>query len=295
MIALELGQFYARLGVKVTLILRSKTVLSREDADVQQTMEACLVEDGLTIVKQTRVERVERHGDAKRLVGYSGDQPFSLDVAEILVATGRKPLIEPLDLEAAGVAAPGGAIAVDATMRTSNPAIYAAGDCLGDYFLVHVAIQQAEVAAHNMLGRSPTREADYRLLASAIFTDPQFARVGLSEREAAEMGQEVLVGRYDFADLGKAECMGKGAMRGFVKILADPATGEILGAQVLGPEGSDLIHELIVAMEFRCTVERFLTIPHLHPTLAEILTYPAEEIAEARAERGLAVLEAFGG
>ncbi|MBO9539220.1 dihydrolipoyl dehydrogenase [bacterium] len=288
-IALELGQFYARLGVAVTMLLRGEHVLSREDEDVQAVVEAALEADGITLLRNARPLSVVAQDGLKVMTLAQGDRTVKLEAEEILVATGRKPLLAPLDLEAAGVEAPGGSIKVDGQMRTTNPAIFAAGDCLGDFFLVHVAIQQAEVAAHNMLGKTPARTADYRLLASAIYTDPNVARVGLSEKDAAAQGREVLVGKYDFADLGKAECMGKGAMQGFVKLLADPSTGEILGASIVGPEGADLIHELIVAMEFRCTAERLMQIPHLHPTLAEIITYPAEEIAEARAERALAI------
>ncbi|HEY9900709.1 MAG TPA: dihydrolipoyl dehydrogenase [Pantanalinema sp.] len=288
-IALELGQFYARLGVKVTMIVRGEHVLSREDLDVQEVVEAAIAADGITLLRGVKPLSVERRDGLKAMTLAQGDRTMVLEAEEILVATGRTPLIAPLDLAAAGVEAPNGLIRVDARMRTSNPAIFAAGDCLGDFFLVHVAIQQAEVAAHNMLDKSPARTADYRLLASAIYTDPNVARVGLSEKDAAAEGREVLVGKYAFEDLGKAECMGKGAMQGFVKLLADPATGEILGAAIVGPEGADLIHELIVAMEFRCTVERLMQIPHLHPTLAEIITYPAEEIAEERARRGLAL------
>jgi len=289
-IALELGQFYARLGVKVTMILRGPHILSREDADVQEVLETALKADGIEIVPYTMPLSVEVRDGKKVMHAKVSGVERRFEAEEIFLALGRIPLIEPLNLEAAGVAAPGGRIQVDDEMRTTNPDIYAAGDCLGDYFLVHVAIQQGEVAAHNILGRRPARQADYRLLASAIFTDPNYARVGISEREAAELGLKVVIGKYDFADLGKAECMGKLAMQGFVKLIADEATGEILGAEIVGPEGADLIHELIVAMEFRCTVERLMTIPHLHPTLAEIITYPAEEIAEKRAELGLAVL-----
>lgn len=289
-IALELGQFYARLGVQVTMILRGPHILSREDADVQEVLEAALKEDGITLVPRTRPVRVEVRDGLKVMVAEVEGIAREFSAEEIFLALGRVPLVEPLDLEAAGVAAPGGRIQVDDEMRTTNPDIFAAGDCLGDYFLVHVAIQQGEVAAHNILGRRPVRRADYRLLASAIFTEPNYARVGMSEREVAEAGLRVVTAKYEFADLGKAECMGKLAMQGFVKLIADEATGEILGAEIVGPEGADLIHELIVAMEFRCTAERLMTIPHLHPTLAEIITYPAEEIAEKRAELGLAVL-----
>jgi dihydrolipoamide dehydrogenase len=279
-IALELGQFYARLGTKVTMLIRSGHILSQEDDDVREGLEGYLREEGMEILPYATPSRVEMKNGKKVLYAKIGASETPIEVDEIFVALGRRPNLDALNLAAAGVTTEDGLIPVDLAMRTSNPAIYAAGDCVGNYNLVHVAIYQGEIAAHNILGTP--READYRIVPYAIFTDPNFARVGLSEREAAAKGIPVVTGKYEFAELGKAECMGKGAMKGFVKLLASPDTGEILGAQILGPEGADLIHELIVAMEFRCTAERLMAIPHLHPTLAEIITYPAEEIADKR-------------
>ncbi len=281
-IALELGQFYARLGTKVTMVIRSGHILSQEDDDVREGLEGYLREEGMEILPYATPSRVEIKNGKKVLYAKIGASETPIEVDEIFVALGRRPNLDALNLEAAGVTTEDGLIPVDLAMRTSNPAIYAAGDCVGNYNLVHVAIYQGEIAAYNILGTP--READYRIVPYAIFTDPNFARVGLSEREAAAKGIPVITGKYEFAELGKAECMGKGAMKGFVKLLASPETGELLGAQILGPEGADLIHELIVAMEFRCTAERLMAIPHLHPTLAEIITYPAEEIADKRLE-----------
>lgn len=287
-IALELGQFYARLGTRVTMLVRSGHILSQEDDDVRASLEGYLRAEGMEILPYAQASRVELKNGKKVLYAKIGESEMPIEADEIFVAMGRRPNLAALNLDAAGVATAEGQIVVDAHMRTSNPAVYAAGDCVGTYYLVHVAIQQGEIAAHNMLASqhgAALRALDTRIVPCAIFTDPNYARVGLSEREAAARGIPVLTGKYEFADLGKAECMGQGAMKGFVKLLASPETGEILGAQILGPEGADLIHELIVAMEFRCTVERLMAIPHLHPTLAEIITYPAEEIAEARLAR----------
>ena len=117
--------------------------------------------------------------------------------------------------------------------------------------------------------------ADYRLVsAHTVFTDPQVAAVGASEKDLRAAGTRYVVGRYDFADHGKAQCLAK--TKGFVKMMADPESGRILGAAVIGPQGSELIHEIIVAMNYDATVVDFMRIPHLHPTLAEIWTYPAE-------------------
>jgi len=142
---------------------------------------------------------------------------------------------------------------------------------------VHVAIYQGEVAARNAV-TGKNEEADYRIVtAHTIFTEPQIAHVGMNEKELKARGIGYCVGRYDFAEHGKA--MTLNTTRGFVKMMARNVTGEILGASIIGPQGSELIHEVIVAMNYRATVEQFMRIPHLHPTLAEIWTYPAEECA----------------
>jgi pyruvate/2-oxoglutarate dehydrogenase complex dihydrolipoamide dehydrogenase (E3) component len=143
--------------------------------------------------------------------------------------------------------------------------------------LVHVAIYQGEVAARNacLNGRE---QADYSLVnAHCVFSDPQVAAVGKSEKTLRREGVRYVRGRYDFAEHGKAQCLGK--TKGFVKMMADADDGRILGATVIGPQASELIHEVIVAMNFKSTVAEFMRIPHLHPTLAEIWTYPAEECA----------------
>ncbi|MBV9272027.1 MAG: hypothetical protein JO165_13115 [Candidatus Eremiobacteraeota bacterium] len=143
--------------------------------------------------------------------------------------------------------------------------------------LVHVAIYQGEVAARNAI-TGACEKADYRLqTAHTIFSDPQIAVVGKNERRLQQEGIAYVKGSYEFAEHGKAQCIGK--TRGFVKVMADASNGEIVGAAVIGPHASDLIHEVIVAMHYRSTVQEFIKIPHLHPTLAEIWTYPAEECA----------------
>jgi pyruvate/2-oxoglutarate dehydrogenase complex dihydrolipoamide dehydrogenase (E3) component len=182
-----------------------------------------------------------------------------------------------LELERAGVKShPISGIDIDATLRTSNPHVFAIGDVVGRYPLVHVAIQQGEIAARNAI--RGTRDAiDYSLSkAHTIFSDPQIAVAGDTEQELTAAGRAFLKATYPFSDHGKAISIGK--TKGFVKMLADPEDGCILGVQILGAEASDLIHEAIAAMHFHATVFDFVHIPHLHPTLAEILTYPAEEL-----------------
>jgi pyruvate/2-oxoglutarate dehydrogenase complex dihydrolipoamide dehydrogenase (E3) component len=148
--------------------------------------------------------------------------------------------------------------------------------------VVHLAIQQGEVAAKNaallVAGKEPKERMDYRLKLEVIFTSPEVAGVGYSERECREKGLEVVHASYPFADHGKSMVMG--ATDGFVKLLALRGSGEIVGAEVVGPHASDLIHEPMAVMRYRGTAQDMAEMPHYHPTLSEIWTYPAEEIAD---------------
>ena len=198
-----------------------------------------------------------------------------------MFALGRVPHTAGLGLEHAGVVLDKGRIVTNERMQTSAPHIYAAGDCTGPHEIVHIAIQQGEIAAHNLAHPDRPRVMDYRLLLNVVFTEPQIATVGLTEKEARARGVAYHAASYPFNDHGKSLIME--AKDGFVKLLADPATGEILGGACVGPLGGELIHEIAVAMAKRMTVEELVAVPHDHPTLAEIWTYPAEELAERRA------------
>jgi pyruvate/2-oxoglutarate dehydrogenase complex dihydrolipoamide dehydrogenase (E3) component len=139
-------------------------------------------------------------------------------------------------------------------------------------------VQQGEIAAHNIANPGKRRRMDYRLLISVVFTEPQVAFVGLTEKNAKAHGIPFLAASYPFNDHGKSLIME--AKDGFVKLLAERKTGEIIGGECVGPLGGELIHEIVAAMSKRITVHELAAMPHYHPTLAEIWTYPAEELAE---------------
>lgn len=287
-IALELGQFYARLGTRVTILEAAPRLVAREDADVSEVITRRLVREGLAVHTAVKPYEVTQVGDQKvvRFEDAAGEKR-EVEASHLLVATGRAPNWEGLGLEAAGIKVEKRRLVLNRCMATTNPDVFAAGDVTGGSYLVHVAIADAELAARNaLMGCAPTPAAEH-LFISAAFTEPNIARVGMSETEAKQLGRRVLIGRYDFADHGKAEILHE--TDGFVKMLADPRTGEILGATIVGPEGAELIHEVATAITLRATVEQFLQVPHVHPTLAEILTYPAEEILEQM--RGLSRME----
>lgn len=288
-IALEMACYFEGLGREVTVIQRSDHVLSSSDRDVAEALqEAMRSRPNLRIHTGTRLTQVESSEDGCEVSVHfeQGGELRKVTGSRILQALGRVPATEGLNLEAAGIELePGGRrILVDAHMATTQPHLFAAGDVCSPLEVVHLAIQQGEVAAHEaarFLGRAegPARSMDYRLQLFGVFTDPQVASVGLSEVEAARSGREVIAATYPFDDHGKSMVMGE--THGFVKLIADATSKELVGAAAVGPEAVEIIHEIVVAMHFRATASQFLEIPHYHPTLSEIWSYPAEEIAES--------------
>ena len=286
----ELGQFFARAGVAVTILLRSPHLLSGEDHDVGEALTTYFREDGIPVETRAKVHRVSVREDGAKVVHYEqhGEEK-TIAAEEIFYALGRVPNVAGLALENAGVNYhPVTGIEVDESLRTSNPDIFAVGDVTGRHLLVHVAIQQGEIAGRN--GATGARERISYALSKThtVFTDPQVAVVGETERELEAAGIPFLKASYPFNDHGKAVALGR--TQGFVKMMASPESGKILGAAIIGPDASDLIQAYINAMAFGATVHEYARIPHLHPTLVEILTYPAEELAEQiAAAPGLAV------
>ncbi|MFC5051967.1 dihydrolipoyl dehydrogenase family protein [Rubritalea spongiae] len=284
-IALEMAHYLDGLGTKVTVIQRSAHLLSGMDHDLADELQADLEHRGLKIECGTELKRVESTSAGHKRVVYLKDgKEHSVETHEILAALGRKPNTGSLEAEKAGIKLNGkGGIEVSLDMQTSSENIFACGDVASPYEIVHIAIEQGEMAAENamryMAGESDYAEMDYRLKLYGIFTDPQVAAVGMNELEAEEQGREVLVESYPFNDHGKS--MIHGSKFGFVKLIADAETKEILGGSVVGPEAAELIHEIVVAMAFHSTAGQLAKIPHYHPTLSEIWTYPAEEIADA--------------
>jgi dihydrolipoamide dehydrogenase len=276
-IACEFAQFFARFGVKVTMVQRSKHLLKEFDADAGAEIEKVFRREGIQIFTETKIVDAKRKGKLKAVSFEQNGKTISVSAEEILFALGRIPNTASLNLENVGVKTEKGRIIANRKMQTSVPHIFTAGDCTGPHEIVHIAIHQGEVAAHNIINAS-ARETDYRLLISIVFTDPQVAIAGLTEKTAAEAGTKFLTASYPFNDHGKSLIMD--AKDGFVKLLANPKSGEILGGACVGPVGGELIHIIVAAMAKRMTVQELAAMPHYHPTLAEIWTYPAEELAE---------------
>ncbi len=287
-IAVELGQFYARVGSKTTILQRSKRLVRNYDPDVSREAERALKAEGIDVRTGVKLLEVRKTGKGKKILFQRGTKREEIVVDEILYALGREPAVKGLKLENAGIELTDGKLKVDETMVTMAPHIYGVGDTVGPHEVVHIAIQQGEIAARNAIdhvrGDHLVKEKiDYRLNTLVTFTDPEIASVGLTESEADGKGIAYFSAKYLFKDHGKA--MIGGHEFGFVKLLAEKSRGEIIGAQIIGPHASDLIHELIAVMRYRGTVDELAQMPHYHPTLAEIITYPAEELMDKLAGR----------
>lgn len=278
-VAIELAQFFTRIGTRVTLIQRSSHILSHSDKDLAHAVQNRFREEGITIYTNTKIQRFSQDGSIKTAHFIHEGQEKNASGEIILQALGRHPNLNGLNLEAAKVCTQNGRVVVDDTMRTNQPHIFAIGDVNGLHEIVHIAIQQGEIAGWNAVRtNNVSRTQDSRLKTQVVFSDPQVASVGLSEKECQNHNIPYLAASYPFNDHGKSLAIGE--IHGQVKLLCEPKTGEILGAHIVGPEAAELIHELIAIMYYHGTVFDLLRMPHYHPTLAEIVTYPADALVE---------------
>ena len=281
-VAVEMAHYFSALGVDITIIQRGPQLLTGTDPDLAEALESAMAARGLTIFTGTKITAIEPTHSGRRITFERDGKTLAVECGQILNALGRRPDLDGLDLKAAHVDLAGPRVGANERQQTSQPHIFAAGDCCGPHEIVHIAVQQGEIAARNaarlLSGDSaPLDSIDYRLLLYAVFTEPQVAVVGLNEAEARKRGIAYRIATYPFDDHGKSIVMGE--TEGFVKLMTDSATGEIIGGSAVGPHASDLIHEIVVAMSFRATAAQLAAVPHYHPTLSEIWTYPAEELA----------------
>ena len=278
-VACELAQFLQRVGSKVTLIQRSPHILKEHSAETATVVEQALRDECMELFTGTHLAEITPLANGGARVAFTHDgRPVVREAAALFNALGRQPATDHLGLAAAGVALkPSGHVQTDDYQRSSNPGIYAAGDCAGPHEIVHIAILQGEIAARHALGR-PATPVNYAHLVKVVFTDPQVASAGFSERDLQAQGTPYVAASYPFADHGKSILME--AKRGFVKIFARKPDGLLLGAECVGRDASELIHALAVALPLGATVHDLLRAHWYHPTLSEIWTYPLEECAD---------------
>jgi pyruvate/2-oxoglutarate dehydrogenase complex dihydrolipoamide dehydrogenase (E3) component len=275
----EFAQYFARLGAHVTVLQDAPHLLRNEDRDVGEAVAAALNADGIEVVLDARIERITRRGDGTTLTYAAGAGIVaSTTVAAVLLTAGREPNLAGLQLDAAGVMTGAGRLLVDPYLRTTNPHVLAAGDVLGRRCLVHVAAYTGKLAVHNAFAERP-RAADFdRFETHAVYTQPQVAVAGLTEQACRARGLAVRVRYHPFSDIGKALVSNEAT--GFVKMIADES-GRIAGVAIVGNEAIDLIGEAIALIDRGATVDDVAEMPHLHPTLGEIFSRVAEDLAAA--------------
>ncbi|WP_009546089.1 dihydrolipoyl dehydrogenase family protein [Crocosphaera subtropica] len=261
-IGCELGQSFHRLGSQVTLINSHSHLLPKEDPEAADVIEKQFLQEGIKIIKNARADKVEMINGKKHL--WANEEKVIVD--EILVSTGRSPNVESLNLEAAGVEYDKKGIKVNEKLQTSNSKIYACGDVIGGYQFTHVAAHEAVTVITNALF-FPVNKVSYEVIPWATFTDPELARVGLTEEQAKQRyGDAVHVLKQNFSEVDRAQA--EGATQGFSKIIVKE-DGEILGAHLVGKSAGELIHEIVLAMSHNLKVSALSGI-HIYPTLSEV-------------------------
>ncbi|TYO95674.1 dihydrolipoamide dehydrogenase [Geothermobacter ehrlichii] len=271
-IGCEFASIFSTFGCKVTVVEALPSILANTDRQAVREVEKAFRQQGVQVLTKTAVEGLEV-GDGQVTARLSGGE--SLTVEKVLVAIGRRPNTEGLALDSAGVATDErGAIVVDEGMRTSAEGIFAIGDVTGGIQLAHVASYQAGIAVKNALGGDA--RADYRVVPSSIFTLPEVSQVGLSEEQCKQQGIEVSVGRFAYMATSKAVC--EGEVQGSIKLIAEKASGRILGAAIAGADASTLIAEIGAAMAAGMTAGQLGEVIHAHPTLPEMVKEAAEDV-----------------
>ena len=267
-IGLEMGSVWARLGAKVTVLERLPRIVPAADAEMAKALQKSLAKQGLNFelgceVKGADVDR----GQVKLHYTDTKGEAQELICDRVLVAVGRRPVSNDLGLEEVGVTIERGRVVVDEHFRTSVNSIYAIGDVVRGPMLAHKAEDEGVAVAEIIAGKPG--HVNYHAIPNVVYTWPELAEVGLSEEAAKEAGHKVKVGRYRFAANGRAKTLGD--TEGLVKLIAEAETDQLLGAHIVGPRGSDMIAELVIAMEFSASAEDVARTTHAHPTLAEIV------------------------
>ena len=291
-IGCELAQAFSRLGSEVTQVERDPRLMGREDADVAEYAESVLRENGVNVLTSHDSLRFEQQNGEKVLVVAKEGIESTIAYDEVIVAVGRKARLHGFGLEDLGIQFDR-TIETDEYLQTLMPNIFAAGDVVGPYQFTHVAAHQAWYAAVNALfGTFKQFKVDYRVIPWTTFIDPEVARVGLSERDAAEQDIDVEVTRYEFAELDRA--VAESARKGFIKVLTPPGKDRILGVTIVSEHAGDLLAEFVIAMKHDLGLNKILGTIHAYPTWAEGAKYAAGNWKRANApEKLLSYVEKF--
>jgi pyruvate/2-oxoglutarate dehydrogenase complex dihydrolipoamide dehydrogenase (E3) component len=278
-VACELGQYLRRIGARVILIQRNRNILRDHSEDASYVVQKAFVDEGIELFAGTQIQSISQSARGITVKFFHDGKTIVRRADHLFNALGREAATTGLGLDRAGVRITReGRVAVNRWQQTSQPHIYAGGDVCGPHDIVHLAVAQGELAARHAFGVKGLKPIDDSLLLNVVFTDPQLATIGRLESQLKEKGTPYLAASYPFDDHGKSILME--AKYGYVKVLAEPKHGRLLGAEIVGPNAGELIHCFSTPLAMRATVFDLLRAPWYHPTLAEIITYPLEEIAE---------------
>ena len=268
-VGLEFGQMYRRFGSQVTIVEMGSRLIGREDEDISEAIKQILEKEGVNIrLNATCIKSEKREGKVLvRLDCQTGEN--EIIGSHLLLATGRVPNIQDLDLEKAGVETDNrGYIKVDDQLRTNVPGIWAMGDCNGRGAFTHTSYNDFEIVAANLLDNDPRRVSD-RILTYALFVDPPLGRAGMTETEVRKSGRKALIGNRPMTKISRAK--EKGETDGFMKVLVDAETKLILGAAILGIEGDEVIHSILDVMYAKAPYTVMQRAMHIHPTVSELI------------------------
>ncbi len=278
-VACEMAQFLRRIGTRVCIVQRSAHLLRGHSTEAAEVVRDAFAAEGIEVHTDTSILGMRAVQGGVSVSFRHRGKTVHRRADHLLNALGRDPNTPGLNLGAAGVkTAPNGRILTNKWQQTSAPHIYAGGDCSGPHEIVHIAVQQGELAARHSAGVKGLSPVDASLLLSVVFTDPQVTSMGWSEKDLREKDIAYASASHPFGDHGR--CILMNAHLGFVKVFANPKTGRMLGVEIVGRDAGELIHIFTAPLAMRATVFDMLRAPWYHPTLAEVVTYPLEELAE---------------
>ncbi|OBJ06349.1 mercuric reductase [Mycobacterium sp. 1482292.6] len=274
-IALEFAQMYRRFGARVTVVERGARLASREDEDVSATIEEILRAEGIDVIVGADDMRIAKNGNGFELTPGEGAAP--VEGSHLLLAVGRRPNTDDLGLDAAGVQTDArGYIVVDDQLKTSVEHIWAMGDCNGKGAFTHTSYNDFEIVAANLLDEDPRRVSD-RITTYALYIDPPLGRAGMTVDQVRSSGRQALVGKRPMTRVGRA--VEKGETQGFMKVVVDADTQEILGAAILGVGGDEAIHAILDVMSAKAPYTTLSRTMHIHPTVSELIPTMLQELS----------------
>jgi pyruvate/2-oxoglutarate dehydrogenase complex dihydrolipoamide dehydrogenase (E3) component len=270
----EFAQMYARFGADVTVFQRPERLLPEEDPDVSGVIEDIFTDEGIDVRTGTTVGRLEASSNGATVTASTSDgEATSVDVSHVLLAAGRRANTDGIDLKTPGIDLDEHRfVTVDHRFQTTAESVYAIGDVTGPPMFTHSARDDANLLYRHLV-KDEEINTDGRVVPHAVFTDPQVGHVGLTEQEAHDAGYEVGVGRDAFAAQGKPKALGE--TEGFVKLVTNAETDELLGAHVVGEQGAEIVHELVLAVRLGATATDIADTIHIHPTLPETINSAA--------------------